>query len=160
MTGSEIIIARCDESVWSNDDGRKFNTNTKVQGMMTYELHVSIKPRKYRTQKATTVWRSEDRPSTPAADGFKLTASNSRSRTVGTEPEVLRALYASNATTTVPTAKRLIMRTKVGSSSTEGCMQEPGQTLQYSCFDMESCEKDATWNPLTRICCRDDNAVQ
>ncbi len=46
-TGSATIMARFDESAWSNDDGRKFNTNTKVQGMMTYELHVSIRPRKY-----------------------------------------------------------------------------------------------------------------
>jgi hypothetical protein len=153
-------MARWDESVWSNDDVRKFNTNTKVQGMMTYELQVSIKLRKYRTQKTAMARRSEERPSTAAADGFKLTASNSRSRTVGTEPLGLRALYASHATTAAQTAKRLNMRTKVGSSSTEGCIQEPGHTLQYSCFDMASCVKDATWNPLTRLCCRDDNVVQ
>jgi hypothetical protein len=30
-------------------------------------------------------------------------------------------------------------------------MQEPGHTLQYSCFDMASCVKDATWNSLTDV---------
>ena len=158
-TGSATIMARCDESVWSNDDGRKFITNTKVQGMMTYELHVSIKPRKYRTQKAVTARRSEERPSTAAADDA-APASNSRSCTAGTELPILRALYASHAATAAPAAKRHIMRTNVGTSSTEGCMQEPGHTLQYSCFDMARCVKDATWNSLTRLCCREDSNVQ
>jgi hypothetical protein len=52
------------------------------------------------------------------------------------------------------------MRTKVGSNSTEGRMQESGHTRQYSCFDTASCVKVATWNALTRLCYRDDSNVQ
>jgi hypothetical protein len=104
-TGSATVMARCDESAWSNDDGRKFNKTTKVQGMMTYELHVSIKLPKYRTQKAVKARRSDERLSTAATDDAAL-ASNSRSCTAGTELPGLCVLYASQAATAAPAAKK------------------------------------------------------
>jgi hypothetical protein len=138
---------------------RKFNTNTNVQGIKTYALHVSTMPRQYRTQKAVIVRRSEERASTAAALGTAL-ASSRRSWTGDTKLRGLRAWNASNATMTAPTAKRQLIKTNVGMTNTEGCMQEPGHTLHSFCFDMAMCVNDATWKSLTRVCCGEDSDVQ
>jgi hypothetical protein len=55
------IIARSEESAWTNDEVRTFRTNTNVHGISMYELQVSKKPRMYRRQNIVTVLRSEAR---------------------------------------------------------------------------------------------------
>jgi hypothetical protein len=48
----------------------------------------------------------------------------------------------------------------VGRSSAKGREQELGQTPQYFAFDDAMCVKEATWNSLTRDCCREDRDEQ
>jgi hypothetical protein len=55
----------------------------------------------------------------------------------------LRALYKSNITKTIATAKRLLNNANIGKIRAAGFKQEPGHILQYALSDDEICVNEA-----------------
>ena len=150
------IIARSDELAWANDEGRLFTTKVNVHGIKRYALHVSIMPRKYRTQNSEIVRISSEEQK---FDSAELDSALDSSRGARNLPRS-RALYASTTTIAMQRAKRQLNNANAGTTNAKGRVQEPGQTSQYPVFDEEMCVNEATWNSLTRICCSEDSEVQ